>query len=199
MKKIPNQNISSIIKRYQLSDSAKELLAPGLSPVDAIEALKQAKLYSDAVQFIAHALPMVEAIYWATECLALSSDEWDDQRLQTLNTVRQWLKQPNETLRIRANQLAERLGLETAPAWTAKAIYWSGTGSIVDADLPQVLPPAFLYGQAVSSAIVIAAAVPAWSHDDGYESYFQSSIQLGLAIANGQPLVINELQHKEVE
>lgn len=199
MKKIPNQKISSIIKRYQLSDNAKQLLSSNMSPVEAIDTLRNAKLYPDSVQFIAHALPMVEAIYWATECLAIRKETWNEQQLQTINIVRQWLKQPNETLRIRANQLAERLGLEMAPAWTAKAIYWSGTGSIVDADLPEVLPPAFLYGQAVSSAIVIAAAVPAWPQEDGYEQYFQAAIDLGIEIARGQPLRINELLSNEAQ
>ncbi len=198
LKKIPNATIASIINRYQVREQAKLLLKPSLTPNAAIEILLKAKLYLDTVQFIAHALPMIEAISWANETLAGRIDEWDNKQIQALNSVRTWLKSPNETYRIRANQLAERLGLDVAPAWVAKAAYWSGTGSIVAADQPEVLPPAFLYGQAVSAAITIAAAVPPWPlESDGYEHYYQEAIRLGLAIAQGQCLQTTLLPLRE--
>ena len=40
LKKIPNKNIASIISRYQLSDEAKPLLTPDLTPVAAIALLQ---------------------------------------------------------------------------------------------------------------------------------------------------------------
>jgi len=198
LKKIPNQTVASIIVRYQTSEQAKALLKTSMTPNEAIETLLQEKLYRDTVQLIAHALPMIEAISWATETLCCRVDEWNDKQIQAMNSVRNWLKSPTETNRIRANQLAERLGLESAPAWTAKAVYWSGTGSIVPVDLPEVLPPAFLYGQAVATAITIAAAVPPWPEESkGYEQYYLDAIRLGLAIAQGKPLEIDTIVLKE--
>ena len=199
LKKIPNKDISSIISRYQLSDEAKPLLTPGLTPQAAIEVLQHHELYNDVVQFIAHGLPMIEAIAWASEAMDLRIPDWDEPQGMAINAARNWLKQPNETLRIRASQLADRVGLECAPGWVAKAVYWSGTGSIVDPDLPAVMPPPFLYGHAAAAAITIAAAVPQW---DNYQEFYRQVIAMGISIANGQavntqPIVTIETSNEE--
>jgi len=194
LKKIPNTNIAAIIERYQLTEEAQAILELKMSPKQAIESLVKVKLYNDAIQFIAHALPMIDGIFWASEALALRVDEWDNPQRQTINSAVQWLQQPNETHRVRANQLADRIGLEVAPAWIAKAVYWSGTGSIVAPELPAVMPPAFLYGHAIAAAISVAAAVPAWKDGDmGYESFYLKVVEQGLKIAQGSPLHITLL------
>ena len=198
LKKIPNTTIAPIIERYEPTEEAQALLAPALAPQQTVELLMEAKLYFDTVQFLAHALPMIDGIYWASEAVALRANEWNDTELHAINSAKQWLQQPNETNRIRADQLAERVGLEVAPAWVAKAVYWSGTGSIVAPELPAVMPPAFLYGHAVAAAISIAAAVPAWQEQDmGAEAYYLKVIELGLNIARGAPLKIELLTIKE--
>lgn len=198
LKKIPNKNIDSIIERYQLTEGAQTVLDLNMSPKQAIESLVEVKLYNDAIQFIAHALPMIDGIYWASEALALRIGEWDNPQRQAINSARQWLQHPNETNRIRANQLADRIGLEVAPAWIAKAVYWSGTGSIVAQELPTVMPPAFLYGHAIAAAISVAAAVPAWQDGDmGYENFYLKVVEQGLNIAQGSSLNITLLSMSE--
>jgi hypothetical protein len=187
LKKISYSNIDIITRRYKLSDDAKALLSKSLLPEDAIDILLSAKLYNDTVQFIAHGLPLIDAILWATKSLALRSEQWTEQENLTIDSVKHWLQKPNETLRIRANQLSERVGLESAPAWAAKAIFWSGTGSIVAPELPAVMPPPFLYAHSVTAAITIAAAVPQWPEGSmGYEKFYLEVIALGLAIAKGE-------------
>ncbi|SFC90068.1 DUF6931 family protein [Pseudoalteromonas denitrificans] len=197
-KKIPNTSVASILSRYELSEDAQNCTNPDMTPALAIESLQTAKLYNDVIQFIAHALPMVDAINWASIVLEIREKEWSETQVHAINSARNWLKQPNETYRIRANQLADRVGLETAPAWVAKAVYWSGTGSIVAPELPAVMPPAFLYGHAVAAAITVAAAVPLWQKEDmGYEKFYIKAIQLGLEIANGQAVTTTLLSIKE--
>ena len=198
LKKIPNTTIDSIISRYQLSEQAQESLTATMSPLEAINKLSANELYNDAVQFIAHGLPVIEAIYWGCDALALRKGAWDEQQNQAINAALTWLRQPNETHRIRASQLADRVGLESAPAWIAKAAYWSGTGSIVAPELPAVMPPPFLYGHAVSAAITVAAAVPKWQEGDmGYQAYYQAVIERGIAIANGQKLDVSLIDVEE--
>ncbi len=189
LKKIPNTNIASIIERYQITEEALAVVSPKMLPKQAIDTLIDKKLYNDTIQFLAHALPMMDGIYWASEALSLRKNEWNDAQLQTINSAINWLQQPNETNRIRANQLAERIGLEEAPAWVAKAVYWSGTGSIVAPELPSVMPPAFLYGHAIAAAISIAAAVPEWQQSDiGFEKFYLAVIEKGINIAQGAQL-----------
>ncbi len=198
LKKIPNTNIASIIERYQLTDEAKAVLLPKISPEQAIDILVKEKLFNDAIQFIAHALPMIDGIYWASEAVSLRRNEWSNTQLQAINSAKHWLQQPNETNRIRANQLADRVGLEEAPAWVAKAVYWSGTGSIVSPELPAVMPPNFLYGHAVAAAISIAAAVPEWQQEDmGYKKFYLAVIEKGINIAKGASLQISLLTMNE--
>jgi len=200
LKKIPNTNIAAIIDRYQLTDEAQAILDLKMLPKEAIDSLVKIKLYNDAIQFIAHALPMIDGIFWASEALALRINEWDNPQRQAINSARQWLQQPNETHRIRANQLGDRIGLEVAPAWIAKAVYWSGTGSIVAPELPAVMPPAFLYGHAIAAAISVAAAVPAWKEGDmGYEKFYLKVIEQALNIAKGAPLHLKLLTMNEDE
>ncbi|MBU2972500.1 hypothetical protein KO527_24500 [Pseudoalteromonas sp. C2R02] len=197
-KKIPNQTIASILVRYELSDDAKLCITDNMTPKEAIDALNDANLLSDAVQFISHALPMVDAINWASIVMELRENEWDDTQVHAINSARNWLKQPNETHRVRANQLADRVGLESAPSWVAKAVFWSGTGSIVAPELPAVMPPTFLYGHAVAAAITVAAAVPQWQEGEmGYEQFYIKAIQLGIDIANGQSAKTALLKIKE--
>lgn len=187
LKKIPYTNIDVILRRYKLSDEAKVVLLKSLTPEQAITTLIEAKLYNDTVQFIAHGLPVMDAILWATESLALRSEQWSDSEQLAIDSAVNWLKQPNETLRIRANQLAERVGLESAPGWVAKTVYWSGTGSIVAPELPDVMPPTFLYAHGVAATITIAAAVPQWPEEGiGYEKFYLKVIEQGIAIAKGQ-------------
>ena len=198
LKKIPNNTIASILTRYQPSAEAKIFLKAKLSPQQAIDNLLQAKLYNDLVQFIAHSLPMIDAIYWATEILSLRVNDWDEPQIKAINSVKTWLLNPNETYRIRANQLADRVGLESAAAWVAKAVYWSGMGSIVSPDLPDVLPPAFLYGQAVAASIIVAAAVPAWQdNENDATNFYLSAIKLALEIAQGKKVQIKLLTFEE--
>jgi len=198
MKKIPNSNIASIIERYELTEDAQAILLAKMTPLQAINSLVENKLYNDAIQFIAHALPMIDGIYWASESLALRVNEWNAPQLHAINSVRNWLQQPNETNRIRANQLADRISLEEAPAWVAKAVYWSGTGSIVEPELPAVMPPAFLYGHAIAAAISVAAAVPQWQEGDmGFEKFYLKVIKQGLEVAQGTPLHIELLTISE--
>ncbi|MCJ8318833.1 MAG: hypothetical protein MJK12_04315 [Colwellia sp.] len=194
LKKIPNSNIAAIIERYQLTEEALAVLSPNMLPKQAIDALVEKELYNDSIQFIAHALPMIDGIFWASEALSLRKNEWDNTQLQAINSAKHWLQQPNETNRIRANQLADRIGLDVAPAWVAKAVYWSGTGSIVSPELPTVMPPDFLYGHAIAAAISIAAAIPEWQPEDiGYEKFYLTVIEQGINIAQGAPLHITLL------
>ncbi|WP_339150100.1 DUF6931 family protein [Pseudoalteromonas galatheae] len=66
------------------------------------------------------------------------------------------MQSPSETLRIRAQQLAERVGLDNAFGWLAYSVFWSGTGSIVAPELPVVLPPENMVGHAINAAILLS-------------------------------------------
>ena len=145
--------IAPILAKYQPSEPANALLQPNWQPAYAIEQLQQAELTRDAIQLIAHGLPVMSAIRWGLFVLQQHPDSKNDPILEC---VTNWLSSPNETLRIRAQQLAERVGLDTAPGWLGYSVFWSGTGSIVAPELPVVLPPDNMVGHAINAAILLS-------------------------------------------
>lgn len=146
-------SIAHILAKYQPSEQANSLLQPSWQPAYAIEQLKQQDLTRDAIQLIAHGLPIMSAIRWGLLVLKEQNATANDPILEC---VANWLSSPNETLRIRAQQLAERAGLDSAVGWLGYSVFWSGTGSIVAPELPVVLPPENMVGHAINAAILLA-------------------------------------------
>jgi hypothetical protein len=58
-------------------------------------------------------------------------------------------------MRIRLQQLADRIGLDNCCAWLAYAVFWYGIGLIAVPNLPVVLPPDNKGGHAVDAAILL--------------------------------------------
>jgi len=153
IEQVTSKTIKLVMTCYPLSEEAEPLLTPELSIQDAVTILTEQASERDAIQLLAHALPIMKSIRWGHT--VLSTKQWTKEEQQILDAVDAWLISPNETLRIRCKQLAERVGLEKSPAWLGYAIFWSGTGSIVDPDLPVVMPPDNMVGHAVNAAILI--------------------------------------------
>lgn len=153
-----------------------------MSVPDSIDVLKQEELNFDLVQLLAHGLPVRESIWWASLCLDIRISEWSPSQVQCINTAKEWVKSPGEELRRKAELFANRLEQNCGPSWLAQAVFWNGSGSIVSADLPAVLPDPNLYAKAVSGAINHAAALPQW---EGTNKYYQQAFSMALSIATG--------------
>ncbi|REL30718.1 DUF6931 family protein [Thalassotalea euphylliae] len=148
-------NAGHIVNRYPMTDEAKALVTNEMTPSEAVEKLQQAGLERDAIQFIAHGLSVMSAIKWGLSCLRQKID-WQADDEQIFDCVERWVNAPNETLRIRAQQLSDRKGLGEYPsAWLGYAVFWSGTGSIAPPDLPAVMPPDNMVGHAINAAILM--------------------------------------------
>ncbi|MBU2898833.1 DUF6931 family protein [Vibrio hepatarius] len=181
-KKIPYQSSTQIMPRFQASDDAKEIIGEDLPIDQVIIHLQKAELNYDLVQFLAHALPVRESIWWALCCLSSRNDVWNDVQKMSLNTSKHWALAPSEELRRKSELLANRLELNCGPSWASQAVFWNGSGSIVAPDLPVVLPDPFLYSKAVAGSINHAAALPNW---DQTAVYYENAITSALNIANG--------------
>jgi len=182
-KKIPYPFGIQILQRFPASDEAKALVIEDQPTEASIQALIDGKLYYDLTQFVAHAMPVREAIWWAAITLEQRNDVWSNAQRQCIDTAKQWVKAPSEELRRKSELFANRLGLNCGPSWLAQAVFWNGAGSIVAPDLPTVLPDPFLYAKAVSGAINHSAALPEW---DQSQHYYQQAFNKGLAIARGE-------------
>ncbi|SON52130.1 DUF6931 family protein [Vibrio tapetis] len=182
-RKIPYPLGQQVLQRFTPSEEALALILDEQPTDVSIEQLIEHRLHNDLMQFIAHALPVREAIWWAARTLDQRQDIWSPMQIQCIDTAKQWVQSPSEALRRKSELFAQRLDLNCGPSWLAQAVFWNGAGSIVTPDLPVVLPDPFLYAKAVAGSINHAAALPSW---DKSEQYYQTATQLGLEIAKGE-------------
>ncbi len=181
-KKIPQAESGPIWGRFEATEAATELATMQLSPEQAIEHLQQQSLFIDMSNFIAHALPMRECLWWCILVLELRNSDWSALELDTLKHCKQWVLEPEEAKRRLLEQRVEKLGHDCAIGWLAQAVFWNGSGSIIAPDLPLVMPVDYLYAKAAAGAINTAAVIPSW---DGYAGYYEKVAAMGVNIAKG--------------
>lgn len=178
--KIPHKTADDILGLYEPSDEIKELAAQYNEPATLIEVGIDAELFGDVVTFIAHALPVREAIWWAC-CSAGQRDDWSTDEANAIRAAKAWVHTPDETSRRFAEKMAIKAELQTGAGWVAQAAFWSG-GSMIAIGEPIIAPPEYLYAHAVAGAINLSAVMPdGLEAKERYSHYFA----IGLNIAHG--------------
>ncbi|WP_087024174.1 DUF6931 family protein [Thaumasiovibrio subtropicus] len=178
--KIPYNNASDILALYDPSAELKALVEPNMSPAALVTRACDEERFSDAVIFLAHGMPVREAIWWSC-CCASHRTDWKDVELDAIRSAKAWVHAPDETSRRYAEKAANAATLDTGAGWTAQAAFWSG-GSITDDGAPPLPAPPYLYAHAVGGAINLTAVLP-----DGaeVEKRYPLFIEIGIHIANG--------------
>lgn len=180
LNKMPYSSAMLVMKNYTPSGEATALAAQYPAPADFLIAAQQQAHYGDAVIFLAHGLPLKEALWWGYHC-AQQLTEWSEQEQCVLESVRDWITRSGESERRACGDAAKQQGLSSAAGWLAQAVFWS-TGSMLDAGQPPLPAPPFLYAQALSGAINLMAVMP-----DGacIAEHYRAFLAHGLAVARG--------------
>jgi hypothetical protein len=141
---------------FPLSAEARALLDPALGPAEFIDLLCVAELHIDAIRFLAHALPVREAVWWA--CLAARGGLEDTavEERQAVEAAEAWVYHPDEEHRRAAMTVAGAVANDSPARWAATAAAWSG-GSLAPPEAPVVPPGPTLAAQAVAGAVLLAA------------------------------------------
>lgn len=178
--KIPYDNAQKIFSFYDANNEICQLASDDMSPYELIQLAIDEELYADAITYLAHGMPVREAIWWAC-CCASQRQDWNEQELDAIRAAKAWVHTPDETSRRFAEAMAESATLDTGAGWVAQAAFWSG-GSMTSPKDPIVPPPAYLYAQAVAGSINLTAVLP-----DGEEAKqrYKSYFDIGLNIAKG--------------
>jgi hypothetical protein len=176
---------------YEPSPTAVKIQRDDLTPRQFVDALVEAGQYSDAVDFLAHALPKREAVWWA--CLgvrhALGFGLRAEERA-ALSAAVAWVLEPDEPNRRTAEAAGELADFGSAAGCVALAVYASG-GSLTASNLPEVPPDAFMTAKAVAASLALASvqgdptAIPALQRE---------LVDLGLSIAEGKTVCPPVLQ-----
>jgi Family of unknown function (DUF6931) len=156
----------------------------GQTPAQFLAALVAADSLTEAVQFLAFALPARESVWWACTCVRAqqaAGAELAPPMLAALEAAEAWVKEPSDENRRSAMERAQATAMDAAAAWAAIAAFWSG-GSMAPKDLPEVPPPPHLLGVAVSGAVTLAAVQPDPQQADEKRQRF---VAAGVDIANG--------------
>ncbi|MCX9004613.1 hypothetical protein NLN86_23645 [Citrobacter portucalensis] len=178
--KIPYTLPQDIFKLYDANTNIHMLAGESTTPHELINMALSREYYSDAVTFLAHALPVRESVWWATMC-AITRSDWNTTEMKAISAARAWVYAPNETARRYAEKLAKDAQLHSGAGWVAQAVFWS-SGSMTAPEDPSVSPPQFLYAHAVAGSINLSAVLP-----DGEHAIprYKNFLKIGLNIAHG--------------
>lgn len=129
------------------------LPAPEVSLRAHYETLRAADS-SRAVEYIGHALPRREAIYWAAGLIEAPEDE--PAAHAALDRARRWLEDPADAQRRAAYAAAQSADREAPERTLATAIFYSG-GSIAPEGVAPVQPAPGLANRLAVVAVIQAA------------------------------------------
>jgi hypothetical protein len=166
-----------------LSDEARALLEPGLTPGAYLDRLTGAGHLADAELFLAHALPKREAVWWGCRCARRAAGpEPPAEAAAALAAAEAWAAAPGDVNRRKTYPAAEAAGFGHPAGCVALAVFLSG-GSIAPPGLAPVPPAEHLTGDCVASALKIAAVLndPATAPEA-----HRAFLEIGLAVARGE-------------
>ena len=119
----PSSSLASeVCARFALKNEARPLLRDGMGSREFAQALVENKQYISGIEFVAHALPAREAVWWGCLCLqhvcgaTLSAADKTACRAAV-----QWVMEPTEQNRSGAQAPAQQAGLASAAGQLALA------------------------------------------------------------------------------
>lgn len=182
LKKIDCTRAVIICQDIELDDKARSLLVDEITPQAFLAQLLDLQLYTDAVRFLARALPKREATWWACICTRHVIQQGDSSAMSdVLETAEKWAYEPTEEYRRAAHAAALSTRFDHPACWAAMAAFWS-EGSMAPPNVPVVPPADNLTGKAVAGAIMLAAVQN--NPDKAMETY-RTFIRQGIDIAEG--------------
>ncbi|MBB4000433.1 DUF6931 family protein [Aureimonas pseudogalii] len=189
IQKIGAATAVEVCGRVALSVDAQAYLTPSLSPQGFLTLLNGSGLLTDAVRFLAFALPVREGVWWA--CMAGSAvpGATSIDPDPAYRAAQDWVYETTDERRFLCLQAAESVQSATPGAYAALAAFWSG-GSMAPLGLPEVLPDPVLAPTGIAASILLAVAA---GNPERAASFFQDVIDRGIDIGNGgdgrQPVV----------
>jgi hypothetical protein len=166
--------LNSILARMGASKQAWALLRQGMKPEEFVAALVEQKEYLSAIDFMAHAMPPRESVWWGCLCLQHAYGEnlapLDRTALQAATV---WVVWPTEKYRARAYPHAQAAGMSSPAGALAMAAYLVGVPG------PVAVTPA----NAVANAVKMATTKGAPAKIKDTQRLF---VELGVGVAEGR-------------
>jgi len=120
--KVKATTAAEVCACFDLKPEARPLLSDGMGPNEFVEALLANKQYIAAIDFMAHALPAREAVWWGCLCLQHASGGMlSPEDKAACKAAVQWVIQPTEENRGAAQAPAQDAGTLSAAGQLATA------------------------------------------------------------------------------
>ncbi|MEL7449216.1 MAG: hypothetical protein AAFN78_08400 [Pseudomonadota bacterium] len=157
--KISGRPPAAVCERFELSEDAQAISPEGLTPEQFLARLIEGEHFADATNFLAHALPSREAVWWAAASTRAGTPELDANNAQVLSLAERWVRDPTDDNRYAAFAAAQQAGLNSPASFVGVAAYMSGK-SIAPKDLDDVAAPEGVTGTMAACAVILVAVTP---------------------------------------
>ena len=181
--KIKVATAAEVCAHFTLEKEPRALLRDGMAPREFLAALIAGKQPRAGIDFIAHALPPRDAIWWGSLCLQhVCGNELSVPDKAACKAAVRWVLQPTEENRAGANAPAQAAGPASPAGGLANAAYHSG-GNVAPPKVPPVAPGPFDAAKAVARAVTIASTKAEPARIVETQKLF---VELGIGIAEGK-------------
>jgi hypothetical protein len=181
--KIEATTAAEICARFLLTIEARTLLRDGMGPGPFVEALMANKQYIAGIDFLAHALPPREAVWWGCLCFqhACGAAMSAPDRGAATAAV-QWVLQAGDSARSAAKIHGEAAGPVSVAGALAMAAYQTGPGFASSGGPPIPAPP-FGTAKSVANAVKLACTKSDPARVIETQKLF---VELGIRVAEGR-------------
>ena len=156
--KVKAATAGEICARFDLKPESRPLLREGMGPKEFVEALVANKQYLAAAEFIAHALPAREAVWWGCLCLQHASGEnLSPEDKAACKAAVQWVVKPTEENRAAAQAPSQGAGLGTPAGQLAMAANQMDE-SVAPPGAPSISPAPSAAAKSVALAVKMASS-----------------------------------------
>ena len=181
--KIQATTAADICARFLLNREARALLSNGMAPGPFIEALTAHRQYIVGIDFLAHALPAREAIWWGCLCLQHAcGNELSAPDKAAATAAVHWVLRPGDSTRGAAKVQAEAAGPASVAGSLAMAAYQTGPGYVSPGG-PSIAAPPFGTAHAVANAVKLACTK---SDPARIVETQRGFVELGVGVAEGR-------------
>jgi hypothetical protein len=182
--RIPEHTAAEICARFSLKQEASALLRSGMSPEEFAEALVAGKQYITGIDFMAHALPARDAVWWGCLCLQHAyGDNLPPAEREACRAAVQWVVQPTDSNRAAVLVPAQMAGVASVAGGLAMAVYQTGE-NVAPPHMPPAAPQPFAPAKAVAGAIKMACTKTDPVKIIEMQRLF---LELGMGMAQGRP------------
>ena len=190
--KVKAATAAEVCRNFDLKPEARPLLNNRQSPREFVEALLANARHGPAIDFLAHALPPREAVWWGCLCVQrLGAPAPSPAEAAALKAAVAWVLDPTEENRAAAKAPAEAAKVGTPAGGLAMAATWTG-GSLappMTSSNPKVPPPPpvppgpFVPAKVVAGAILLASVK---GDPTRIADTQRSFVELGVGVAEGR-------------